>query len=277
MAASSRSKASPASNGISICRRWRLLNAPLSICPAIRCTRLRCEIAPATTSTIVTIPSSTIGNSSWPINGMLEYSAATSSTARPQTMAMRRTKNRLLNMGVSGRGWIAVKHSERSTAVAGVCDGSRHAAMKAAGCRIGSAWCGRFPRAGRGFPCAIRWKRRVMPLEIRRPAVPCGRLAGSLRYPARDGARHGPGSRRQPAGRCIALIDSRRAPVGATTVEWFARVYPRKPGALRSAAGLIYAAQGVARCQRPCRAASSRVVSGSGGESTMTDSQQEHR
>src|SRR5690606_24949568 len=97
IAASTRSKASPASSGISIRRFWRLSSVSLSIRPAISRTRCRCENAPAITRPMVNRVNRTAGNSSWPISGTVEYSPTTSITPSPQAVAMRRMKNRRLN------------------------------------------------------------------------------------------------------------------------------------------------------------------------------------
>src|SRR5690606_33841446 len=102
IADSTRSNASPASNGISTCRRWRLASTALSTRPAISRTRPRCDSAPATTSAIVTMPASVTGHCSRPSSGSSDHSIANSRTARNHARAMRRTKERLLITKTAG-------------------------------------------------------------------------------------------------------------------------------------------------------------------------------
>jgi hypothetical protein len=89
MAASSRSKASPASSGISIRRRYVLASAPLSRWPAI--TRANCDNAPATTDAMVRMPAIVTGQSNLPNHGISLQASAASMTSRNQ--AARSTKS----------------------------------------------------------------------------------------------------------------------------------------------------------------------------------------
>src|SRR5690606_2481929 len=88
-------------------------------------TRPRCDSAPATTSAIVAMPSTTMGQSTRPSSGSSDHIMATSSTARNQAAARRRTKKRLLiTDGASGRdcdgaypapprGWSGLRRNAR--------------------------------------------------------------------------------------------------------------------------------------------------------------------
>src|SRR5688572_18402955 len=100
IAASSRSNASPASNGTSICRRWRFDKVLLLTLPAISRTRRRWENALTTTSA-----SAPAHNNNTNQCGSPEPPGVIASTTRNrvkhQTATRRTRKNRLLIIGVS--------------------------------------------------------------------------------------------------------------------------------------------------------------------------------